>query len=406
MKQKLINILSIYTNTFKGLSRDIWAVAMIYLINRTGEMVLPFMSLYLINQLDFSMTQSAVVLSSFGVGALMGSNLGGYLTDRLGNFKVMLISLIGSGIGYNMILAFDSFIPLCCWMVLTAVFTSMFSPAAFGAVGKWGNPEYQTRGYSLLRMAINLGIAIGGYIGGNLAEFIGYHWLFILDGSTCFIAAVTLFFILNHRNTSTVISNEVSQIGRSPYKDKHLMAFLFLNLLNMIVFFQIIFSVPVYFKDVLGLEEKLIGTFFAANGILVLLLEMPVIFKIEQSKKLFKPIAIGALLVGIGYASLHLTSLPMTAIILYSVLVAIGEVLNFPLIPSIAMRRAGEHNQGQYMGVVSTMFAMAFCLAPISGLPLIDKIGWEPYWTIAVVLSLISFTGLTILFRVNKAEYQ
>ena len=405
MKKRLLNILSIYTSTFKGLSKDIWAVATIYLINRTGEMVLPFMSLYLINQLGFSMTQSAIVLSSFGAGALVGSNLGGYLTDRLGNFKVMLISLIGSGIGYNMILAFDSFIPLCCWMILTAIFTSMFSPAAFGAVGKWGNPKFQTRGYSLLRMAINLGIAIGGYIGGHLAEFVGYHWLFIIDGATCFIAAGALFIVLNHRNTSEIISREVAQTGRSPYKDKHLMTFLFLNLLNMVVFFQIIFSVPVYFKDVLGLEEKLIGTFFMANGIMVLLLEMPVIFRIEQSGKLFKPIAVGALLVGAGYASLHLTNLPMIAIILFSVLVAIGEVVNFPLIPSIAMRRAAEHNQGQYMGVVSTMFAMAFLLAPISGLPLIEKIGWEPYWTIAMTLSLISFVGLTILFRIKKTEY-
>lgn len=392
-----MKLLQLYTRTFKGLSRDVWAIAIIYLINRIGEMVIPFMSLYLTDQLDFSKTQTGITLSCFGLGALIGSTVGGYLTDRLGNFKVMLISLIGSGIAFNMILAFTSFLPLSVWMIITALFTSMFSPAAFSAVGLWGNPKYQTRGYSLLRMAINLGVAIGPAIGGLLAMRVGYSWLFIIDGLTCFIAAATLFLVLNHRRSAPVVSKAVAKSERSPYRDKFLLTFLILNLLNMVVFFQILFSVPVYFNEVLGLDEDLIGLFFTANGLMVLILEMPIVYQIEQSKKYFKPLAFGAFLIGLGYLSLQLTSLPLLAIFLYSVLVAVGEVINFPLIPSIAMRRASEHNQGKYMGTVSTMFAMAFFLAPMSGLPVIEKIGYELYWYIPATLSLLSFCGLMIL---------
>jgi len=164
----------------------------------------------------------------------------------------------------------------------------------------------------------------------------------------------------------------------------------------MVAFFQIIFSVPVYFKEEVMMDEFLIGMFFTANGVLVFLLEMPLVYIIEQRKKYFKPMIYGAILIGIAYASLSLFDNPLVAIILYSLLVAFGEVINFPLIPSLAMRRADEQNQGKYMGVVSMMFAMAFLLAPVSGLPIVEKIGYHNYWFIAAALSILS--GICLWF--------
>ncbi len=79
--------------------------------------------------------------------------------------------------------------------------------------------------------------------------------------------------------------------------------------------------------------------------------------------------------------------------------VTVGEVINFPLIPSLAMRRADSDNQGKYMGVVSMMFAMAFMLAPISGLPVIEYVGYETYWMIAANLSVISGIALWLMRR-------
>ena len=390
-----MNLIQLYKNSFSGLSRDVWYLALIYLVNRCGEMVIPFMSVYLTTQLGFSKTQTGIVLFCFGIGAMTGSNIGGYLTDTIGNFKVMALSLAGAGVTFMCIVLFKSFIMLCLWMGVTAVFTSMFSPAAFSAVSIWGNPENKTRGFSLLRMAINLGVAIGPAVGGFLAYKVGYNWLFIVDGLTCFFALATLFIVLKHRNGKNAIKKETKG-GQSPFKDKILLAFLFFNLINMVAFFQILFSVPVYFKEVMMMEEVLIGAFFTANGLLVFFLEMPLVYIIEKKNTYFKPMIAGAVLIGLAYASLSLFSNPLTAIILYSLLVAFGEVINFPLIPSLAMRRANENSQGKYMGVVSMMFAMAFLLSPISGLPVIDYTGYHIYFYLAAALSILS--GLCLHF--------
>ena len=107
----------------------------------------------------------------------------------------------------------------------------------------------------------------------------------------------------------------------------------------------------------------------------------------------------GAFLIGLAYASLNILGNPLLAILMYSILVAVGEVINFPLIPTVAMRRANEDNQGKYMGLVSMMFATAFLLAPITGLPIIELIGYEQYFYMAASLSILSAACLTLLKR-------
>ena len=392
-----MNLFNLYKSSFQGLSKDVWYLAVIYLVNRCGEMVIPFMSVYLTHELGFSKTQTGIVLTCYGLGALCGSNIGGYLSDSIGNFKVMAISLLGTGIAFICILFFKTFYFLSTWLFISAIFSSMFSPAAFSAVSMWGDPENKTRGYSLLRMAINLGIAIGPAVGGILAKTVGYNWLFILDGVTCLIAAGVLFLLLSHRNIKFKQSKEKVIVKESPYKDSILILFLLFNLINMIAFFQILFSVPVYFKEVVLMDEFLIGMFFTANGLLVFLFEMPLVYIIEQKNKYFRPMIWGAILIGLSYASLSLFSNPIIAILMYTLLVALGEVINFPLIPSLAMRRANEDNQGKYMGMVSMMFAMAFLFAPITGLPIVELIGFHLYWFLAAGCSIVSGMCLWLL---------
>jgi len=394
-----MRLLDLYKNSFEGLSTDVWKIALIYLVNRCGEMVIPFMSIYLTSQLGFTKGETGITLMCFGAGAIIGSNVGGYLSDKIGNFKVMTLSLIGAGLGFFGILMFTSFLGMSLWLAFTAVFSSMFSPAAFSAVALWGKPENKTRGFSLLRMAINLGVAIGPTVGGFLAFYVGYRFLFMVDGMTCFIAVVVLQKVLSHRREKIERPKEIEESNMSPFKDWVLMLFLLFNLINMIAFFQILFSVPVYFKEEIMMNEKLIGAFFTLNGLLVFALEMPMVYEIEKKYNYFKPMVLGALLIGLGYMSLALFSNPYVAILLYSILVAVGEVINFPLIPSLAMKRADEQNQGKFMGVVSMMFAMAFALAPISGLPVVEKIGYHNYWYAAAAFSIISGISIWLLKR-------
>lgn len=90
--------LLLYRNAYSGLSRPIWIQATIMLINRSGTMVIPFLTVYLTTALHFSIAQAGIVLSVFGAGAIVGVYLGGKLTDSIGFFPVQCWSLLSSGV--------------------------------------------------------------------------------------------------------------------------------------------------------------------------------------------------------------------------------------------------------------------------------------------------------------------
>src|SRR5688572_23492455 len=93
-------ILSLYSNAYGGLSREAWLLAVVMFINRSGAMVVPFLSVYLTESMGFTLRQAGILLSLFGVGSMCGTFLGGWLTDRIGHFKVQLGSLVFGGLWF------------------------------------------------------------------------------------------------------------------------------------------------------------------------------------------------------------------------------------------------------------------------------------------------------------------
>ena len=87
-------IIDIYSDSFSGLSKSVWLLSLIMLINRSGAMVLPFMTLYLTKDLGFTLTAAGWVMGAYGLGSITGAYVGGYLTDKYGYYHIQLYSLL------------------------------------------------------------------------------------------------------------------------------------------------------------------------------------------------------------------------------------------------------------------------------------------------------------------------
>ena len=98
-----------YLRNFEGLSKEIWLLSLITFINRAGAMVIPFLSLYLVNAKGFTLPQVGWIMSAFGLGSLLGTYVGGRLTDTIGFYKVITVSLFLGGIGFILLQFIDSF---------------------------------------------------------------------------------------------------------------------------------------------------------------------------------------------------------------------------------------------------------------------------------------------------------
>ncbi len=154
---------------YRGLSHEVWFLALTTLINRAGAMVIPFLSLYLNKYLGYSLGQIGWIMTFYGFGSVVGVYFGGKLTDRVGYHKVMYSSLILTGIAFFGLQFISSFVALCIGIFSLTLVADAFRPAIWVALADYSNEENRTRSVTLIRLAINLGFSMGPAIGGFIS---------------------------------------------------------------------------------------------------------------------------------------------------------------------------------------------------------------------------------------------
>jgi predicted MFS family arabinose efflux permease len=87
-----------YKEAYSGLSASTWWLALVMLVNRSGTMVVPFMTMYMTQYIGVGVGKAALVMSLFGAGSIAGSLLGGKITDKIGYYPVQLFTLAAGGI--------------------------------------------------------------------------------------------------------------------------------------------------------------------------------------------------------------------------------------------------------------------------------------------------------------------
>ena len=283
------SVISLYKNAFGGLSPAAWMLALVIFINRSGTMVIPFLSVYLTSSLGFTLVETGWVMGAFGLGAIVGSFLGGWLTDKIGNFKIQTFSLIGGGVMFFALSQVKDFYPLTIFIFCVSVISEMMRPANQISVASYAKPENVTRAFSLNRMAINLGFSVGPALGGLLAA-VSYDSLFIVDGVTCIGAGLVFFFYFRNKqpNKNAPKSVEEETRDKSVWKDYPFIGFILLVMCFAIVFFQLFGTWPIYHREQFMLSEQEIGLLLGLNGIIVFLFEMILVYKIGEKISIHK----------------------------------------------------------------------------------------------------------------------
>ena len=191
------------SDSFKGIPRTIWLLSFVSFINRSGAMVICFMTLYLTQHLHFGIREAGYVTGFYGLGAILGQYIGGQLTDRIGYYRVQWLTLLLNGIILFFAVYITSFAPICITMFLLSLFSEAFRPANQVAIRTHSPEAVRTRAFSLMRVSVNLAIGLALVIGGLLVS-LGWHWLFWADGITCFFAVLILHLSLKENRQPTL----------------------------------------------------------------------------------------------------------------------------------------------------------------------------------------------------------
>ena len=388
-------IVQLYKNAYSGLSKETWFLSLVVLINRSGTMVIPFMSLYATKELGFSIIQAGVIMALFGVGSICGAFIGGRLTDKLGFQTVQLFALMGGGIIFIAISFLTTFTLLCIGCFVLSTINESFRPANSTAIAAYSLQENRTRSFSFNRLAINLGWAFGGAIGGFLAST-DYKLIFWVDGISNISAAIMLMVVLPRKQFVKPIlpsRHEDKQVNDSAYKDRKYLAFIFFTIIFAFCFFQIFTILPIYFIKVLHLSEYGYGSLMALSGIIIVIFEMVSIFHLEQKRNPMRFMSLGALLIGIAYALLNILSGNFIVAFIVIVIISIGEILSMPFMNSFWIARSSDHNRGQYAALYTMGWGIAQVSGPFSGGWVADHFGFSTLWWMMLAMMMVAAAG-------------
>ncbi|WP_293895521.1 MFS transporter [Flavobacterium sp.] len=395
-----------YINNFKGFSREIWILTFVTFINRAGTMVLPFLSKYLKEDLHFSYSEVGWIMVCFGTGSIIGSWLGGKLSDKIGFYKIMIFSLFTTGVLLFFVQFITSFVGLCIGFFLLMIIADMFRPAMFVSIGAYAKPENRTRALTLVRLAINLGFAAGPALGGLIIMGIGYSGLFWVDGATCIIAILIFWIKVKEKKKSPFIDKKHPDdvLTHSVFKDKPFMIFLFTCLASGVLFFQVFTTIPLYHKEQFNLTEFQTGLLLTMNGLLIFFLEMPIVSYVERNKiSKVKVVSTGCFLMAISLLLMLLNSWAWILIVMM-LFMTVGEMFAFPFSNSVALSRAPKGHEGRYMAIYTMSFSLAHILSSKVGMEIIEYYGYQMNWFVMGALGLLGMVSGIWVFRLIQRE--
>ena len=376
-------------------------MSLVLLINRSGAMVLPFISIYLNKDLGFAIGDIGFIMAFYGLGSVGGAFLGGILTDRIGFYRVQLCSLFTTALAFILLMYLQSFMSLCVGVFVLSFLADTIRPANMTAIQHFSKPENITRSLSLVRLAINLGFAIGPFLGGYVASLLGFEMLFIINGSALFLGGVLFYFLFRDKEKRSSSEKKKGELIQMPWKDWDYVSYLIPFCVIIIVFFQLIYTIPLFFKNELLFEESQIGIFMAMNGLIIALIEMPLVHELEKRYKHIHLVVLGAILFGISYLLLASIGHAILAAFFFTLLITLGEILNFPFSNTVALSYSQDNNRGKYMGLYTMTFSVAHVFAPLIGLQLSEIVGFYYLWVGAGVVCILMSL---ILYAKNKPK--
>lgn len=354
------------------------------LINRAGSFIVPFITLYLTEQLKCSEFFATLAIGTFGLGSMMGSLIGGQVADRIGRKPVMIAAVAGSAM---IILLFSTI--RVAWPVPLVTFTlalvaDAYRPAMSAMLSDIVPPTQRAHAFGLMYVAINLGFAIAPALAGTLADY-SFTWLFVGDAATSLAFASIILLAIPESLGRGAVPGAAMPAAQAGFwaslgdmvRDRVLMTVCTAAFLIGVVYTQALSTLPLHMKA-LGLTKQQYGTTIAWNGGLIFLLQFlvtAVAVRYDRGRML----ALGAVLTALGFGLTEWARVPWE-FILTLVVWTLGEMIHAPLLSPVIADIAPVERRARYMGMLSLSFAAAHTVgAPLGGACL-ELLGANAIW--------------------------
>jgi MFS family permease len=369
-------------------------------VNKLGSFIIPFLAIVLKREFRLSGTQVGALVMAYGAGSLVAVLSGGLLTDRLGRRLTLLTSLFGSGTLAVLLGFAPSMRAFATLLILFGFVADLYRPASTSIIADVLPSAQRAVGFAALRMAINLGFAMGMTVGGLLADW-SWRLLFVGDGlTTILFGALVYFFIPETRPAAAadpVGRSASAPRASSPWRDGVFLQVMAVSFAFALMFFSHITALPITMTVNAGYPARLYGMLIGTNGLLIALFEVSVVHRLHGWRRL-RVAALGTALAGLGFGLsgviLHWAWFLVTVVIWTA-----GEIFSMPFNMAFVTDWAPPASRGQYMSLYQATWSVAVALNPILFLPLQARMG-DRFWPLMMVLAAPAVLVLLHLDRV------
>ncbi len=381
--------------------RLFWVVVSVRFIDGIGGTLLfPFFALYITQKFGVGMTQAGILLGMSSLFGLIGSMVGGALTDKFGRKQLILFGLIFSAIstlGFGLVNDFNILYPL---VIVVGLLSSVSHPAHEAMIADILPENKRQEGFGILRVVGNLAWIIGPTIGGFLAN-INFFYLFVIDSIISCLVAVIIYRTLPetkpephaHEKSESFLRTVLGY--RFVLRDTAFVSFIIANILMLIVYQQMYGSLSVYLRDNHGINPQGYGFLMTSSAITVVLFQFWLTRTIRHRPP-FLLMAFGTIFYMIGFFLFGI----FTTYVLFAlnvVIITIGEMIVVPTGQALIAGFAPEAMRGRYMAVAGLSWAIPSTIGPGAAGYILDNYNPNLLWYIGGALcglSVIAYYAL------------
>jgi MFS family permease len=389
--------------TYNEYPRQFWTLIAGAFIDRLGGALLfPFLTLFITQRFNVGMTEVGVIFMLVSISGVVGSMLGGALTDRFGRKGLVIFGLLVSAI-INLALGLATSIEIVyVGALLIGLLGEVSGPAQQAMLADLLPEEKRAEGFGIFRVMFNLAVVIGPAIGGLLAAR-SYLLLFICDTVASTITAVIVAVAIRETKPAPREGEPEQTVARTfagyldALRDSAFVMFIGACILMVLVYMQMNTTLSVYLRDTHGVAAQGFGYILSLNAAMVVLFQFSITRRISKYRPL-NVMAAGMLLYAIGFGMYGFVS-AYPLFLLAMVIITLGEMLVAPVSQAFVAKLAPEDMRGRYMAVFGFSWVIPSAVGPLLAGLVMDHADPRWVWYAVGLVGLAATSAFLLLER-------
>lgn len=375
-----------------------WIVVFTLFIDSIGSTLLfPFFALYITGRFGVGMTQAGILIGMSSLFGLVGSILGGALTDRFGRRRLILFGLVFSAVSSLLFGLAGDVNLLYLLVVVVGLFSRIATPAQDAMMADILPESKRQEGFGITRVAFNYAWILGTALGGLIASR-SFLALFVLDAILSLTVALILYFSLPetkpadtavHEKTETLF--ETIRGYDTVIRDASYMAFTLAGMVVLVIYQQQYSTLPVYLREHHAIDTRLYGVMLAVSGFEVVLFQLWV-SRLARRFPPFLMMALGTLVFMIGFTLIGLVR-GAGLFLLAVIIITIGEMILFPVNRALATNFSPAAMRGRYMAVYDLGWTIPATIGPAAAGLILDNFNPDLIWFIGGTMCALAGIG-------------